>query len=193
MSQAPLRISSNRAGSNPYSDTGLPTTALNPTLGSAWPSYSHVCRAIFGVNNLWDTIGELFRHAAGEGVRGFDDVVVDGDDGVAALGPLRLGQERDGSVLTGLGGGEVEICRRARRWTSRITASLPDGSSSYASTPLSALMVIRAAPAQYTSAARSISDACIPNMSPYPWCDGFRLVSITSYASLHTRSIDAAR
>ena len=43
MSQAPRRISSKRAGSNPYSDTGRPTTALNPTLGSECPSYIQVC------------------------------------------------------------------------------------------------------------------------------------------------------
>ncbi len=42
ISQAPRRISSNRAGSKPYSDTGLPTTALNPTLGSDFPSYIQV-------------------------------------------------------------------------------------------------------------------------------------------------------
>ena len=38
MSQAPLRISSNRAGSKLYSLTGRPTTALKPTLGISSPS-----------------------------------------------------------------------------------------------------------------------------------------------------------
>ena len=44
----------------------------------------------------------------------------------------------------------------------------------------SALMVMRAAPAQYTSAARSISDACMPTMSPRFIFDGVRPVTITS-------------
>ena len=41
MSHAPLRISSNRAGSKLYSLTGRPTTALKPTLGISSPSYIH--------------------------------------------------------------------------------------------------------------------------------------------------------
>ena len=41
-------------------------------------------------------------------------------------------------------------------------------------------MVNRAAPAQYTSAARSISEACMPTMSPRFIVDGVRPVTITS-------------
>ena len=41
-------------------------------------------------------------------------------------------------------------------------------------------MVMRAAPAQYTSAARSIREACIPTMSPRFIFDGVRPVTITS-------------
>ena len=54
-------------------------------------------------------------------------------------------------------------------------------------------MVMRATPAQYTSAARSIRDACMPTMSPRFIFDGVRPVTITSYASRQTRSMDTAR
>ena len=61
--------------------------------------------AVVGVDDARGAVGELLGHAALEGVRRLDDVVVDGDDGVAALGPLGLGQEGDGACR-----------RRSWRW-----------------------------------------------------------------------------
>ena len=51
--------------------------------------------AVVGVDDPRRAVGELARDPTLEGVRRLDDVVVDGDDGVAALGALGLGQEGD--------------------------------------------------------------------------------------------------
>ena len=52
-----------------------------------------------------------------------DDVIIDGNHGVSALGPFGLGQESHGAVGTGLGSGEFEIRRHVidgSHWQSSI-------------------------------------------------------------------------
>ena len=51
----------------------------------------------------------FYNKYSGEGVRGFDDVIVGRDHGVAARRPGRIGQKRDRTALPGLGGREVEV------------------------------------------------------------------------------------
>ncbi len=62
-----------------------------------------------GVDDFGRPVGELSGQPAGEGVGGFDDVVVDRDDGVAASRPGRIGQEGDRPFGAGLGRGEVQV------------------------------------------------------------------------------------
>ena len=128
--------------------------------------------AIGGVDDFGRPISQPLRQTTGEGVRRFDDVVVDGDQGVAASCPRRIGKKCDRSVVAGLGGGEAQV---RGQFVDRFHSQ-----SAQLSTAGSALMVRRAAPAQYTSAARSISERCMPAMSDQFICAGCLPVSMTS-------------
>ena len=191
MSHAPRRISSNRAGSKPYSDTGRPTTALKPTFGSECPSYIHVCppssvsmtRGAASANFVERDLrtspaaprcGRRRRRCTGARLVWFSRNVTVRSAPVLAVVKLRFADISS-----------MEAMVRDPRFSK--------SSGALRRTLRSALMVIRAAPAQYTSAARSISDDCMPTMSPRFIFDGVRPLTITSYASRHTRSMDTAR
>lgn len=65
--------------------------------------------AVPGVDHLRGAFGELARHAAGEGVRWLDDVIVDRDHGVEPFGPFGFREEGHRPFGTLVRGGEVEI------------------------------------------------------------------------------------
>jgi hypothetical protein len=62
-----------------------------------------------GLDDFRRPVRELVGQAAGEGVRGFDDVVVHRDHRVAARGPGRIGQKGDRALCAGLRRGEVQV------------------------------------------------------------------------------------
>lgn len=62
-----------------------------------------------GVHDARRPVGELAGHPPGEGVRGFDDVVVDRNQRVAARGAGRIGQQGDRALGAGFRGGEVQV------------------------------------------------------------------------------------
>ena len=47
--------------------------------------------AVVGVDDFRRPVGEPAGHSSGEGVGGFDDMIVDRDHGVKTFGPLRFG------------------------------------------------------------------------------------------------------
>ena len=109
-SQAPRRISSKRVGSKPYSVDGRPTTALNPTFGSTWPCQTHASPPSSVGDDARFLVGVLLREPAGERVGRFDDVVVDGDDGVRPLARFGLRQPGD-RLASALPAPEVLVAR----------------------------------------------------------------------------------
>jgi len=99
-------------------------------------------------------VRESRGHPALERVRRFDDVVIDRDDGVVALGTRGFRQPRDGAAF------------RSREALLGLQLLDRDGHG-YASTSGSARTSDRTTPCQYTGAARSTSDA----LSCF-WCSG---------------------
>ena len=82
------------------------------------------------VDDSGRAVGEPLRETAGEGIRRFDDVVVDRDHRVATGRAGRVRQKGDRTLLAGFGGGEVQVggqfvdrfhfltslCVRSRLW-----------------------------------------------------------------------------
>ena len=88
MSQAPLRISSNRLGSNDASVDGPSHDRVEPDIGS--PDAVVVPDVtVFLLDDARRLLGELGRYPAVEDVARLDDVVVDRDEGVAAAAGAR--------------------------------------------------------------------------------------------------------
>ena len=154
MSHAPRRISSKRVGSKLYSVTGRPDDGVEADVGQLLTFEHPRFAAVVALDDTRCALGERGGQAADERVGRLDEVVVDRDDGVAALGPLGLRQPAHHALRRG---GEtllrLELLERDRH--------------AYVNNSGSAATSWRTTPFQYTGAARSTSDAfsCF-------WCVG---------------------
>jgi hypothetical protein len=86
-----------------------PDHGVEPDIGQFLTVIDPGLSAVLGVHDFGRPVGELSWEAPGERVRGFDDVIVGRDHGVAASGSGRVGQKRDRAILARLRGGEVKV------------------------------------------------------------------------------------
>ena len=139
--------------------------------------------AVVLLDDVRGAVAELGGHAALEGVGRLDDVVVGRDHQQAAVGPRRVGQQRDRALLPALGGGEVRVvgqvvqrahrgpprsCERSVRsqeTVSRLRSGTGGRAVGQSRTSGSRRSSRRTAPSQNGSSARSSCDAFIPTMN----------------------------